>query len=396
MGEFLNWLKFVGLTQIPYGCLRLFDAGGKHIALLGLNSALLSGRHREIREGKEVVNDDRYLILGEPQIHNLLLNEKFSNADLRIAVMHHPFDWLIEFDRELVRNSLMKACHFILHGHEHRPQVSIETGTGGDCIIIPAGASYNRREPEISRCANAYNYVHLNFATKKVKVYLQRYEDRQGWIKDTGTTGDGTPGFHEFTLPPKTKEPSLIVPTTAVEAPQAHDESLIVSTLKEWKTVHTEMQSLLDNLTTVVIWLNRCQIEPLKLEEHLYQAEQAWGTFGNCASKLRVIDSTFKSFQHIQKEPVVETVLGHTSKTARIGKQFAKDKPTLADARKLNRAIGAIKQDVEAALKVADKQVVALVDTLSRKSEWSKEGDNTWKSMTLLEDTTASLRRAIH
>jgi hypothetical protein len=193
-------------------------------------------------------------------------------------------------------------------------------------------------------------------------------------------------------MSPKTKETSLIVRNTAPEVPQIHDYSLIVSKLQEWKTVQTEMRSLLDNLTTVVMWLNRCQIEPPKLEEYLYQAEQAWG---NCASKLRAISSIFQLFQHIQKEPVVEIVLGHTSKTAIIGKQFAKAQ-ILADARKLHRAIGDIKQDIDAALNVADKQVVALVDILSRNPEWSKEGDNRWKSITLRESITTSSKSALH
>ncbi len=190
-------------AQTAWSYLRIFEANGLCIALLGVNSALVSGRHKETRNGKEVDIDDRYLIIGEPQIHTLLHRPDFLQADIRLAVMHHPFDWLIEFDRELVQDELKKTCDFILHGHEHRPKVTVETGTGGHCVIIPAGPSYDRREPEISRCANAYNYVHLDFelANKPGIVYLRRYEDRQGWIKDTSTTGDDTPGYFTLELP---------------------------------------------------------------------------------------------------------------------------------------------------------------------------------------------------
>jgi hypothetical protein len=152
---------YMNSGQTAYSYFRKFEIGGKRISILGLNSALLSGRHKEIRDGKESINDDRFLVLGEPQFYNVLQNREFCECDVCIAIMHHPFDWLIEFDRELVSDKLTKSCHFILQGHEHRPKVTIASGTSGECMIIPAGPSYDRRDPEISRCANSYNYVHL-------------------------------------------------------------------------------------------------------------------------------------------------------------------------------------------------------------------------------------------
>ncbi len=196
-----DFVGHINQSQSTYAYLRKFQVGGKDIALIGLNSALLSGRHKENREDKLIVNDDRHLVLGEPQIRDLLRSEDFRQADVQIAVMHHPFEWLIEFDREVVRDRLKKACHFILHGHEHQPSVNVELGPGGNCIIIPAGPCYDRREPKVSRCANAYNYVHLDFTDGKGQVYLRRYDDRQGWIKDTSTTGDESPGLYPFDLP---------------------------------------------------------------------------------------------------------------------------------------------------------------------------------------------------
>lgn len=195
-------VKIANSDQTAAAYLRLFDHtdSGKRIAILGLNSALLSGRHKVGSGRGREVNDDRYLVLGESQIHDYLYDESFRGADIRIAVMHHPFEWLIEFDRELVRDRLRKACHFILHGHEHLPRVNVEIGPGRDCVTIPAGPSYYRREPEVSRCANSYNFVHLDFMAGRGTVYLRRYEDRQGWLKDTGTTGDESPGHFEFAL----------------------------------------------------------------------------------------------------------------------------------------------------------------------------------------------------
>ncbi len=40
-----------------------------------------------------------------------------AGADLRIALMHHPFEWLADFDREVCEPLLMERCDFILRGH---------------------------------------------------------------------------------------------------------------------------------------------------------------------------------------------------------------------------------------------------------------------------------------
>ena len=135
--------------------------------------------------------------MGEPQIHAPL--EQISDCDLKIAVLHHPFDWLAEFDCNPIESRLMKQCDFILRGHQHKPQVMVMHGTRGDCVVIPAGACYDRRKTEDPNYTNAYNYVHLDFDTGKCFVFLRRWsEPRNEWIEDI----DSYPGGKfEFRLP---------------------------------------------------------------------------------------------------------------------------------------------------------------------------------------------------
>ncbi len=186
-----------------FGCVYRFDVESKAVAVIGLNSAWLSARHKETVKGKEEVNDYGYLVVGEPQVYEAL--KQAYGADLLIAVMHHPFDWLMTTDvlaeKSLIRDRLGKGCHFFLHGHEHEPNMRVSYGTSGDCVTISAGASYDRREPVASRYANGYSFVHLDFLSGRGIVYLRRYDDRQGWVRDTSTTGDKTPGYCSLRLP---------------------------------------------------------------------------------------------------------------------------------------------------------------------------------------------------
>ncbi len=185
---------YTGQDSPDYASIAWFDVKGVSVALLGLNSAWMCGRHREA-DGK--VNDYGYTLVGEPQIHDALA--RIADAQVRLVVLHHPFDWLAEFDRNRIEERLEREAHFILRGHQHVSQVKVTSGTSGECVIIPGGASYKRRVAEDSRYTNSYNFVHLNFATARGIVYLRRWSDRRNaWIEDT----DAYPsGKYEFDLP---------------------------------------------------------------------------------------------------------------------------------------------------------------------------------------------------
>ena len=193
-GEFVT--AYTGQPQPAYASSRRLEIDGKQIALLGINSAWMCGRPDDA--GK--IDDRNRVLVGEPQIHSPL--DEMKSADIRIAVLHHPLDWLAEFDRERIEDRLEGACHFVLHGHQHRPRVRVTRGTWGDCIVIPAGACYNRRVAEHPRYNNAYNLVHLDLDTGQGTVFLRRWNDtRTEWAKDTETHPEGLFGFRLFEEP---------------------------------------------------------------------------------------------------------------------------------------------------------------------------------------------------
>jgi predicted phosphodiesterase len=107
--------------------LRIRDA---IVELIGLNSALMTAR---VRNTSQEFDDFGKLIVGEPQVHDILSQN--GVVDLRIAVVHHPFDWLWPLDRRYVERRLGEACHFVLRGHEHVPEVHVQYGTAGNVVI---------------------------------------------------------------------------------------------------------------------------------------------------------------------------------------------------------------------------------------------------------------------
>lgn len=186
---FVHFVKDCTSQEGPdYANVRRWQIGGKKIAVLGLNSAWMCGRNKN---ADGMINDKGFVLVGEPQIQNYI--EEIADADIKIAVLHHPFDWLAEFDLNQVERRLMQQCDFILFGHQHRPHVTLtQSPSISDCVIIPAGACYNRRIPNNNVYANSYNFVHLDFDTGRCVVFLRRWNDsRNEWIEDIDSSQGG-------------------------------------------------------------------------------------------------------------------------------------------------------------------------------------------------------------
>ena len=200
---------FTGQKSPAYASSGQFFFGNKRVGILCLNSAWMCGRNLDAR-GE--VNDYGYLTVGEPQIHEAL--SAIQGADVCMAVLHHPFPWLAEFDRNRIEERLKRECHFILHGHEHQPKFNLGRELAGECAVIPAGACYDRRTPNNARYANAYNIVHLDIESGQGVIHLRRWSERQNrWVEDADVCADGK---FSFRIP---KELGVVKRPTPPQAP---------------------------------------------------------------------------------------------------------------------------------------------------------------------------------
>ena len=169
-----------------YYYVKIIDVNSSKVAILGLNSAWLSASD----------NDQGKLALGEIQIRRAL--EDGKEADIHVAVMHHPFDWLRGFDKREMESMLNKNCEFILHGHLHEPSLNQIHAPGRVSTIIAAGACYETRQTH-----NSYNFVQINLANCQSTIFFRTYSDKDGgfWTKDTLIYSDVPDGKYTFSLP---------------------------------------------------------------------------------------------------------------------------------------------------------------------------------------------------
>ncbi|MCP4627381.1 MAG: metallophosphoesterase [bacterium] len=139
------------------------------IALAGLNSCLFAGYD----------GDDRQkLALGLYQVNQA--QEQITEADLSIALFHHPFFCYHPCDK-VCRNLLINNFDLILTGHLHDPSNLFTRDAAGQAVIIGAGAGFETREHH-----NSFNVVELDTNTGRGKVQFHKYlPDHNRWKKDT-------------------------------------------------------------------------------------------------------------------------------------------------------------------------------------------------------------------
>ncbi len=157
--------------QSEYYYIKHIEVAKQPVAILGLNSAWLAASDK----------DRNQLLLGERQVRDAL--ELSRGAALRLALMHHPFDWLRDFDYRDVEPLLRKGCHFLLHGHRHEVGFLEVRGPSGLAMVIAAGACYDTRE-----YLNSYNVVRLDLKSAQGTIYLRVFSDRNGgfWAQRYG------------------------------------------------------------------------------------------------------------------------------------------------------------------------------------------------------------------
>ncbi len=171
---------------------RRLDLADRRVAVLGLNSAWLSARDEEYGR----------LALGERQVRQAL--EAAGEADLRIALLHHPFEWFQEFDRNDCEALLMQDCDFVLHGHLHRTGLLRLAMPDAGAMVIAGGVAYSSRV-----YPNSYNFVQLDLDAGRGVVHLRRYSDERGgfWTRDTMTYQNVDDGCYAFPFPSPAAQP---------------------------------------------------------------------------------------------------------------------------------------------------------------------------------------------
>lgn len=162
--QFLGLDDFRHLLQDParlcYAITR--EVAGIKVGIAGLNSAWSCCRDR---------GRGKIWLGGHWQIQTL--HQKIEQADIKIALAHHPLSWFEE--RNYLQTEMDENFDFFLHGHEHHSWVN----PVGSHTRIEGGACYDRSDGQ-----NGYNFVRLNLEDDTGEVWLRSYvhDGKGGWV----------------------------------------------------------------------------------------------------------------------------------------------------------------------------------------------------------------------
>ncbi len=131
--------------------------------------------------------DKGKIILGERQVTNA--REIIANCDVKIAIMHHPFDWLADFERENIRNFIKKDYDLLFCGHVHKGNAWTKSDMYGNLFVsvAPSDSPDNLRGND-RVYANGYSIVDLT--EMEITTHHRRYVHNKECFVPNNDLGD--------------------------------------------------------------------------------------------------------------------------------------------------------------------------------------------------------------
>jgi predicted phosphodiesterase/energy-coupling factor transporter ATP-binding protein EcfA2 len=135
------------------------------------------------------------LLVGERQVDNAL--NDLRRCDIKIAMIHHPLEWLKEFDRESIHGLLITNFDLVLTGHIHSPNSNQLTNSSGKSVFVKAGSLFD------GRSYNGYSVIKIDTEKGEVQISFREYVDRRRAF-DVGISV-AEQGVVSYSLPMKDK-----------------------------------------------------------------------------------------------------------------------------------------------------------------------------------------------
>jgi hypothetical protein len=119
-------------------------------------------------------NDKRTLILGERQLSEA--KTFFNDTNINIALLHHPVDWLVDFDRKCVEPLLENIFQLVFCGHVHSSSSWIKSDiyNGLFISVAPSNWKYGIHESE-GEFRNGYSIIDFDAILSEVQITNRRY-----------------------------------------------------------------------------------------------------------------------------------------------------------------------------------------------------------------------------
>jgi predicted MPP superfamily phosphohydrolase len=192
---------------------EIVEVAGTRLAVASFNSSWFS-------QGD---GDQGMLWLGEPNVRRALGRIADADAAFAIALVHHPFDYLHEGERELVETWFERGFDLVLRGHLHRNKTRSIASQRGGYVEVAAPASYQG-----SQWPNGCFLGEIRSKARTVR--LRPYTFAAGpdpWVLDPKVFPDDVDDGHcrTFTIPPRQRRKSGMSTAARMAVQHAYDQA---------------------------------------------------------------------------------------------------------------------------------------------------------------------------
>jgi predicted MPP superfamily phosphohydrolase len=134
-------------------------------------------------------HDKNQIILGERQVTTSL--QFIENCDIKIALTHHPLDWLADFEREDIEAIITREYDMLFCGHVHSGSSWSKSGMNNSLFysIAPANWAAQIRSSD-RKYANGYSIIDFNKGEGNITVSHRRYSYRKNSYDPNTDLGD--------------------------------------------------------------------------------------------------------------------------------------------------------------------------------------------------------------
>lgn len=137
------------------------------------------------------------------------------DCDIKIALVHHPFDWLIEGERGLIANHLSKDFDLLLMGHVHQNKTSLVTGFTGTLFTNIAPSGLNDIRSDSRTFSNGFTIIDFNKRSKEIDCHYWRYNhDQKSFVLNTDLADDG---IFSYTIPTQKSKKNITLESNFIE-----------------------------------------------------------------------------------------------------------------------------------------------------------------------------------
>lgn len=174
-------------TRIPEFSNALFSAHKLNISGMSVGICCINSTWKAT--GRPNDADYGTLQIGQRQID--ILHEKIKDCQVKLAVLHHPLNWLVPFDQHVVQQMLYREFDAIFHGHNHRADGQHIAGPKYSTFVSNAGCLYQSRE-----WFNGYSIVQHKPEESTWKVHVREYyNDRNSYDRSLRYSENGEACF---------------------------------------------------------------------------------------------------------------------------------------------------------------------------------------------------------